>query len=49
VRQEGSRIWVYTDAHEGDEIPRIAAIGCELRLEEAFAKVLLGEENADLR
>ena len=39
VRQEGGRAWVYTETHEVDAVVRIEAIGCELKLEDVYAKV----------
>jgi Uma2 family endonuclease len=39
VRQGGGRVWVYTEAHEPDAVVRIDAIGCDLRLEDVYAKV----------
>ena len=39
VRQEGGRAWVYTETHEADTLVRIEAIGCDLRLEDVYAKV----------
>jgi Uma2 family endonuclease len=39
VRQEGGRAWIYTAAHEADEVIRIEAIDCELNLEDVYAKV----------
>jgi Uma2 family endonuclease len=37
VRQEGSRAWIYTEAREA--AVRIEGIRCDLRLEDAYAKV----------
>ena len=39
VRQEGGRAWVYTETHEADALVGIEAIGCELGLEDVYAKV----------
>ncbi len=39
VRQEGSRAWIYTEAHETDVMVRIEAIACDLKLEDVYAKV----------
>jgi Uma2 family endonuclease len=39
VRQEGGRAWIYTEDHGADEIFRIEAIACDLRLEDVYAKV----------
>ena len=39
VRQEGGRAWVYTETHGADAVVRINAIGCELKLEDVYAKV----------
>ncbi|MBD0355498.1 MAG: Uma2 family endonuclease, partial [Rubrobacteraceae bacterium] len=39
VRQEGSRAWVYTEAHEANAVVRIEAVSCDLRLEDVYAKV----------
>ena len=39
VRQEGGRAWVYTETHETDALFGIEAIGCELKLEDVYAKV----------
>jgi Uma2 family endonuclease len=39
VRHDGGRTWIYTDAHEGDAMFKIEVIGCDLKLEELYAKV----------
>jgi len=39
VRQEGGRAWVYTETHEVDAVVRINAIGCDVKLEDVYAKV----------
>ena len=39
VTQEGGRTLVYTGAHKCDDILKIEVIGCDLRLEEAYAEV----------
>ena len=39
VRQEGGRAWVYTETHETDALFGIEAIGCEIKLEDVYAKV----------
>jgi Uma2 family endonuclease len=39
VRQERGRTWVYTETHETDALFGIEAIGCELKLEDVYAKV----------
>ena len=39
VRQEGGRAWVYTEIHETDALFGIKAIGCELKLEDVYAKI----------
>jgi len=49
LRHEDGRTWTYTEPHEGDAMFTIEVIGCDLRLEEVYAKVQLGEENTDLR
>ena len=39
VRQDGNRAWIYTEAHEANAVVGIEAIGCDLRLEDVYAKV----------
>ena len=39
VRREDGRAWIYTEFHEADAVVRIEAIGCELKLEDVYAKV----------
>jgi Uma2 family endonuclease len=39
VRQESGRTWTYTESHETDALFGIEAIGCELDLEDVYAKV----------
>jgi Uma2 family endonuclease len=39
VRQDGGRAWVYTETHEADSVVRFDAIGCDLRLEDVYAKL----------
>jgi|SRR5215210_123637 len=39
VRQESGRTWIYTEAHEIDAVVGIEAIGCDLRLEDVYAKL----------
>ena len=39
VRQEDGRTWVYTETHEADAVIGIEAVGCDLRLEDVYAKV----------
>ena len=39
VRQKGSEAWVYIEAHGADAAVRIKAIGCDLRLEDVYAKI----------
>jgi Uma2 family endonuclease len=39
VRQEDGRTWVYTETHEAESAVGIEAIGCDLRLEDVYAKL----------
>ena len=39
VRQDGNRAWIYTEAHEANAVVGIEAIGCDLRLEDVYAKL----------
>ena len=39
VRQEVGRAWVYTETHEADAVVGLEAIGCDLSLEDVYAKL----------
>jgi Uma2 family endonuclease len=39
VRQEDGRAWTYTESHGADAMFGLEAVGCELRLEDVYAKV----------
>ena len=40
VRQSGSQ-WLYTEAHNQDDVVKLASIDCELALRDVYVKVLL--------
>ncbi len=39
LKHGDGRAWIYTESHGADALFRIEAIGCELKLEDVYAKV----------